>query len=195
MTSIKGRYARIEISLSKAETDKELFLTGDYLNIISITGEGTCKIKLDHRHSQEIDLREITGITGIFERVYLTSDGAGGTCTVFIGAGMAITVSPDPQNIYGAYAIGTQDITIVDTVLRLASESLKLKDVSIINATTTYSHFVGAYNSNLTAFRAHAYRLYPFATLHFREVDMYSLAITPYDNVNVGTFSIIGTTK
>jgi hypothetical protein len=194
MSSIKGRYARIEISLDKAETDKELFLTGDYLSIISITGEGTCKIKLDHRHSQEINLREITGITGIFGRVYLTSDGAGGTCTVFIGTGMAITVSPDPQNVWAGIAISTQDMTIVDTVLRLASESLKLKDVTIINATTTYSAFVGAYSSNLAAFRAHAYRLYPFATLPFKEVDMYSLGIAPYDNVNVGTFSIIGTT-
>ena len=193
MTSIKGRYARIEIPLDKAETRKELFLSGDYLNIISITGEGTCEIKLDHRHSQTLDLREISKITGYFERVYLTTDGKGGICTLYIGTGIAINVISNPQKLWSGGSISTQ-ITTTDAVQSLASAPLRLYDVTILNeGLTGFPVYVGPYNSDLAIFRAHAYMILAEKTLKFTKKDMYSLATASYDAVNHETIYIIGT--
>jgi hypothetical protein len=193
LSSIKGRYARIEIPLNKAETDKELFLTGDYLSLISITGDGSCKIKLDHRHSQTIDLREITEISGFFERVYFTSDGSGGTCTFFVGTGMSIHVSPDPQKLRNGGVASAQIICTTDTVEALSTGPYILNNVTIQNSNGIYTCYVGPYNPNVTIFKSHAYMLLPHKTLHFTLVDMYALAVISYDGVNTLTLNIIGT--
>jgi hypothetical protein len=193
MPSIKGRYARIEISLNKAETAKELFLTGDYLSVVSITGNGSCDIKLDHRHSQSIDLREISGISGIFERIYLTTDGGGGTVILYIGNGMAVHVLADPQKLKSGGSTGTQVTTLNDTVIGLANELYNLRDVTILNSNGIYSCYVGPYNYTPAIFRAYAYVLLPHKTLHFTFIDMYTLGVISYDGVNNVIVDIIGT--
>jgi len=192
MTSIKGRYARIEISLDKAEIGKELHIVGDYLNIISITGEGTCKVKLDHRHSQSIDFREISSITGSFERLYFTSDGGGGICSMFVGVGMAIQVLPDPEKMWAGGSASTQISTTTTTVEALANSSFKLEDVTILNSNGIYACYVGAYYSNLASFKTYAYVLLPHKTLKFGKMDMYALGIASYDGVNNVAVNIIG---
>lgn len=190
---LKDRYTRIEIALDKAENDKELHITGDYLSLISISGTGTCEIKLDHRHSQKINLREISGITGIFERVFFTTDGAGGTCTMFIGTGMAITISPDPQQLENVGTASIQITTLVNTVSSLASESFKLRNVSILNTNGIYTCYVGPYSSDVDEFKSHAYVLLPHKSMRFSIVDMYTLACLAYDGVNNVVIAIIGT--
>jgi hypothetical protein len=192
MPSVKGRYARIEISLEKAETGKELHIVGDYLGIISITGEGTCEVKLDHRHSQTIDFREISGITGVFERLYFTTDGGGGICSIFVGTGMAIHVTPNPEKMWGGGSAGTQVTTTTTDVQSLASESIKLEDVSILNSNGIYACYVGPYVSNLASFKAYAYVLLPHKTLRFSKMDMYALGVASYDAVNNVTIDILG---
>lgn len=193
MPSIKGRYARIEIPLNKAERGKELFLTGDYLSVVSITGEGSCNIKLDHRHSQSIDLREISGISGVFDRIYLTTDGEGGTVTVYIGTGMAIHVAADPQKLKSGGTVNAQVTTSNTVVTCLANELYNLRDVTILNSNGIYSCYVGAYNPTPATFRAYAYVLLPHKTLHFTFKDMYTLGIISYDAVNNVIINIIGT--
>jgi hypothetical protein len=193
MSSIKARYARIEIPLNKAETGKELHLSGDYLSVVSITGDGTCIIKLDHRHSQDIDLREISGISGAFERIYLTTNGEGGTVTVYIGAGMAVHVLPDPQKLKSGGTVCTQATTSNTVVTCLANELYNLRDVTILNSNGIYSCYVGSYNSNAALFRTYAYVLLPHKTLHFTFKDMYTLGIISYDGVNNVIVDIIGT--
>lgn len=192
MTSIKGRYARIEIPLDVAENDKELFLTGDYLSVVSITGEGTCVMKLDHRHSQKLDFREISGITGLFERLYLTTNGDGGICTLFVGTGIAITISADPEKLWAGGAISTQVTTTTDTVQDLANSPLKLDDVVIQNENALYACYIGPYNNVLATFKAHAYVLLPHKTIKFTKVDMYSLGVTSYDAINNVIIDILG---
>jgi hypothetical protein len=192
MTSVKGRYARIEIALDKAETGKELHIVGDYLSIISITGEGTCEIKLDHRHSQTINFREISGITGAFERLYFTSDGAGGVCSMFVGTGMAIQVTPVPEKLWGGGSVSGQITTVTSTVVRLANYSYKLDDLTILNSNGIYACYIGAYNSNPTSFKAYAYVLLPHKTLKFSKMDMYALGITAYNPVQNVTINVIG---
>lgn len=192
MSSIKGRYARIEIPLDEAENDKELFLTGDYLSVVSITGEGTCVMKLDHRHSQKLDFREVSGITGLFERLYFTTNGGGGICTLFVGTGIAINISPDPEKLWAGGAISTQITTTTDTVQGLAAVPLKLEDVTILNENALYACYVGPYNSVLATFKAHAYLLLPHKTFKFTKVDMYSLGTTSYDGTNNVILDILG---
>lgn len=192
MSSIKGRYARIEIPLNKAESGKELYITGDYLSIISITGEGTCEIKLDHRHSQAIDFREISGITGLFERLYLTTDGAGGICTLFVGTGIAINISANPEKLWAGGTACTQATTSTTVVLPLATITFKLEDVTILNSNGIYTCYVGCYNDDLATFKAYAYVLLPHKTLKFGKVDMHTLGIASYDAVNNVIVNVIG---
>ena len=193
MSSIKSRYARIEISLGKAETEKELHLTGDYFSIISITGEGTCKIKLDHRHSQSINLREIKGITGPFEKIYFTTDGGGGIVSLYIGTGMAVHVLANPQELWSGGSTSTQISSSTTAVQSLASAPLRLHDVTILNSNGIYACYVGPYNVDVATFKAHAYVLLPHNTLRFSEVDMYSLGCISYDGSNNVILNIIGT--
>jgi hypothetical protein len=91
---VKARYARFEFPLGSAVSNQEMHLTGDYIGVVSITGTGTVKIRLDHRHSQEIDLREVAEISAPFGKMYFTTDGAGGTCTVYIGGALAARLKP-----------------------------------------------------------------------------------------------------
>jgi hypothetical protein len=91
---VKARYARIELPLGTAQSNKEMHLVGDYIGVVSITGSGTVKVRLDHRHSQEIDLREVSEISAVFGKLYFTSDGAGGTCTLYIGGALSARLKP-----------------------------------------------------------------------------------------------------
>jgi hypothetical protein len=193
LSSIKGRYAKIEIPLNKPESDKELFLTGDYLSLISITGNGSCEIKLDHRHSQSIDLREITEISGFFDRVFFTTDGDGGTCTCFVGTGMHIHVTPDPQKLRNGGIACAQITCTTDTVEALSNGPYLLNNITILNSSGVYTCYVGPYNPDPATFKAHAYVLLPHKTLDFTFADMYALAVISYDGVNTPTLNIIGT--
>jgi hypothetical protein len=193
MPSIKGRYARIEIPLNKAENGKELFITGDYLSIVSITGNGTCEIKLDHRHSQTIDLREISSITGNYERVYFTTDGAGGICTMFVGNGMAIHVSPDPEKIQSGGTVGRQLTTSTTIVQRLSETGLKVRNLHILNSNGIYACYAGAYVANAATFKNYAYLLLPHQLLKFDMVDLSALGCIAYDSTYNITLSILGT--
>jgi hypothetical protein len=91
---VKARYARIELPLGSAESNKEMHLVGDYIGVVSITGSGTVKVRLDHRHSQEIDLREVSEISAVFGKLYFTTDGGGGTCTLYIGGALSARLKP-----------------------------------------------------------------------------------------------------
>ena len=193
MSSIKSRYARIEIPLDKAETGKELHLTGDYLSIISITGIGTCEIKLDHRHSQSINLREIKGITGAFEKIYFTTDGGGGMVSLYIGTGMAVHVLANPQELWSGGTAGTQVSTQTAVVQPLATDPIRLTNVSIQNSNGIYACYVGPYNVDVATFKAYAYVLLPHQSLHFRMIEMTALGCISYDGSNNVILDIIGT--
>jgi hypothetical protein len=142
---VKARYARFEFSLASAESNLEMHLTGDYIGVVGITGTGTVKIRLDHRHSQEIDLREVAEISAPFGKMYFTTDGGGGTCTIYIGGALAARLKPiqakvSIRNIAGSdvdlvpdsrfisHTGGHLANTIVaDTAEKLSPASLKVK--------------------------------------------------------------------
>ena len=193
MDYIKGRYSKIEISLDEAKTEEELYLTGDYLNLVSISGNGSCEIKLDHRHSETINLREISEISGGFERVYFTTNGNGGKCTFYVGTGFSMHVSTDPQKLRNSVTVSAQAITDETVVGCLSYNPFDLNNVTILNTNGVYTCYVGPYNSDAAYFKAHAYILLPHRTLKFNFVDMYSLGAISYDGVNNVVLSIIGT--
>jgi len=107
MEGQKGRYARIEIPLGTASTDGLLEIMGDYIGVVSITGDGTCKMRLDHRHAQQIDLREVEEIMSPFGKVYFTTDGAGGTLTIYVGGALTARLKPIQSKVSLRSVAGT----------------------------------------------------------------------------------------
>lgn len=91
---VKGRYTRVTLDLTTAKTNERLHIEGDYIGVSSITNTGTCKIRLDHRHSQEIDLREVSEVFSPFGGLYFTTDGAGGACVLYVGGLLTARLKP-----------------------------------------------------------------------------------------------------
>jgi hypothetical protein len=91
---VKGRYTRVTLDLSAAQTSQELAIEGDYIGVASITSTGTVKIRLDHRHSQEIDLREVSEISSPFGKIFFTTNGAGGECIIYVGGALTARLKP-----------------------------------------------------------------------------------------------------
>ena len=109
-----GRYARIQVDLATAQTDRLLDLSGDYIGVVKITGDGTCKVRLDHRHAQQINLREVVEVSSPFGKIYFETDGAGGTLTLYIGGALTARLKPiqskvSLRNIEGADINPVQD--------------------------------------------------------------------------------------
>jgi hypothetical protein len=172
---VKARYARFEFPLGSAVSNQEMHLVGDYIGVVSITGSGTVKIRLDHRHSQEIDLREVSEINAVFGKLYFTTDGAGGTCTVYIGGALSAKLKPIqgkvsirniagsdvdlvPDSRFVAHAGGHLANTIVaDTAEKLSATSLKVKwaiiytDLAIRYGFSSTVHRTGAIGNVLAA--------------------------------------------
>ena len=109
---VKGRYTRITLDLSAAQTSQELAIEGDYIGVVSITDTGTCKIRLDHRHSQEIDLREVSEISSPFGKLYFTTDGAGGEAIIYVGGALTARLKPI-QGKVSIRNIGGSDVDLV----------------------------------------------------------------------------------
>lgn len=141
-----GRYARITISLAEAQADGLLELSGDYIGIASITGDGTCKVRLDHRHAQQIDLREVEEISSPFGKLYFESDGAGGSLVLYIGGALTARLKPvqskvSLRSVAGADIDPVQDkrfkahagghikktLSVADTAEFLSATELKVK--------------------------------------------------------------------
>jgi hypothetical protein len=108
-----GRYARIEIDLGVASSDGLLELSGDYIGVVSITGDGTAKIRLDHRHAQQINLREVQEISSPFGKMYLECDGAGGLLTLYIGGALTARLKPIQSKVSIRTVAGT-DVDLVE---------------------------------------------------------------------------------
>ena len=134
MEGQKGRYARIEIDLATASTDGLLEIMGDYIGVVSITGDGTCKMRLDHRHAQQINLREVEEIMSPFGKVYFTTDGAGGTLIIYVGGALTARLKPIQSKVSIRNIAGT-DVDLVQDKRFKAHTSGHLK-VAVATADT-----------------------------------------------------------
>lgn len=104
---MKGRYATIVLSLATAETDVLKEIDGDYIGVASITGDGTCKVRLDHRHAQELNLRQVSEIASPFGKMYFTTDGAGGEVVLLIGGALTARIKPIQSKVSLRSTAGT----------------------------------------------------------------------------------------
>jgi hypothetical protein len=134
----KARYSRITISLNEAFTDKEYYIAGSYLGVVSVTGGASCTIKLDYERSGIIDLREIESIRANFNKLYITTDGIGGELILYICQSMVAQIKPETKNIYTGMVYSAAGNT-ADDVNRLedASYGFHLSQVIIRNAQPT----------------------------------------------------------
>ena len=130
-----GRYARIEIDLGAASSDGLLELSGDYIGVVSITGDGTCKVRLDHRHAQQINLREVVEISSPFGKIYFESDGAGGTLTLYIGGALTARLKPIQSKVSLRSVAGTDIDPVQDK--RFKSGTWKHKKLTTQTAAGT----------------------------------------------------------
>ena len=110
-----GRYARIEVDLSTGQSDGLLDLSGDYIGVVSITGDGTCKVRLDHRHAQQINLREVQEISSPFGKIYFETNGAGGMLTLYIGGALTARLKPIQSKVSIRTVAGTDVDLVPDT--------------------------------------------------------------------------------
>ena len=110
---VKGRYTRITLDLSAAQSNQELAIEGDYIGVSSVTSIGTVNIRLDHRHSQNINLREVAEISSPFGKIYFTTDGGGGECILYIGGALTARLKP-LQSKVSIRNIGGSDVDLVE---------------------------------------------------------------------------------
>ena len=132
---MKGRYATITLSLATAETNVLKEIDGDYIGVASITGNGTCKVRLDHRHAQELNLRQVSEIASPFGKVYFTTDGAGGEVVLLIGGALTARIKPIQSKVSLRSIAGT-DMNPADDKRFLAHTFGSLKPTTLTTANT-----------------------------------------------------------
>ena len=108
-----GRYSRIEIDLDTAQANELIEIYGDYIGVAGITGAGTCKMRLDHRHAPQINLREVQEVSSPFGKIYFETDGAGGTLTIYIGGALTARLKPIQSKV-SIRNIAGSDVDLVE---------------------------------------------------------------------------------
>lgn len=81
----KGRYSKVTLDLATAQINQMLELHGNFIGVVKSTGAGTCIIRLDDRHSAELNLKQISEIGAPFGKIFFTTDGGGGSVEIYIG--------------------------------------------------------------------------------------------------------------
>lgn len=130
-----GRYSRIEIPLDVAQTNELIEIYGDYIGVTSITGNGTCKIRLDHRHAPQINLREVQEISSPFGKIYFETDGVGGMLTLYVGGALTARLKPIQSKVSIRTIAGT-DVDLVPDK-RYISHTFKHKKLTTQTAAGT----------------------------------------------------------
>lgn len=220
LEGVKGRYTRIELDLTSSETSQELQIAGDYIGVASITSTGTVKIRLDHRHSQEIDLREVSEISSPFGKLYFTTDGAGGKAVIYVGGALTARLKPlqskvSIRNIAGGDVdlltetnfdakmaalqwsgiVYSTPKTSTNAVVRFEAAAKKLRDVVIRNTHASYEVNIGLYNATPATFRGASFELAAGASIGFKEVDMNSLALISSTDGEHAILHVLGVTE
>lgn len=217
---VKGRYTRITLDLAAAQTNQELHLVGDYIGVASITSTGTCKVRLDHRHSQEIDLREVSEVSSPFGKMYFSTDGAGGEAVVYIGGALTARLKP-LQSKVSIRNIAGSDVdllteagfdakmaalewsgtpystpkTSTNVVQKFEAATKKLRDVVIKNTHASYEVDIGVYHATPATFRAASFELGAGCAVGFKEVDLALLGLLSSTDGEHAVIHVLGVTE
>lgn len=195
----KARYSQIRIPLNASYTDKELYLSGSFIGVAAITGGGTCEIKLDYTAAQKINLRQVREIKANFTKIYVSSDGHGGACYLYICKAMETTIDPNNVTIYSGtlLSISKNSTNIVRRVT--ATSHHKVSRIKIRNTHATYGvdlGFVSRTSIPDTAyFRTYGYRLIAQDDIEFTEIDTWGLGFVSTVDDNHVNLKMIATER
>lgn len=173
----KARYSRIHISLETSYTDKELYLAGSFIGVAYISGGGSCEIKLDYIASQKINLREIEGIRANFNKIYVTSNGRGGECYLYICQSMETLITTKKTSTF-THTVHSISKWSTNTVKRVTGTGMHLyaNRIKIRNTHATYGVEFGyiPFDSipDTATFRLNSYRLVAQDDIEFTEIDL-----------------------
>jgi len=175
----KAHYTRISISLYNALADTEYYLSGSFIGVASITGGATCKIRLNHAHAEQINLREVQEIRGKFNRVYITSDGEGGILTLYICQSMETLISPKAATPFTGTVLSISGSTTNIVERMTETYHYKASEIHIQNTHAANDIELGwaGYTIPATAdFRNYSYCLAAGENIKLIDVDLYYLA-------------------
>lgn len=82
-TGGRGLYAKHEIDLSIANSDRDIPISGDNLTVEDCPDAVT--VKLNHRKNPEIDLQKLPEIEGPFKHLFINNEAGSGTLKFFTG--------------------------------------------------------------------------------------------------------------
>lgn len=172
----KGRYSRISVNLEEAYTDEEYHLAGNFIGVSFISGGGSCIVKLDYIGSQGISLREVQTIKSAFDRLYITSDGNGGTAILYICQAMETLISPNVETPWQG-VLRNYSLISTNIVRRVDDWHHKANTFKIRNTDAANGVDIGyvPYTGDLPAtsdFRDISYRLIAQAEMELTEVDL-----------------------
>jgi hypothetical protein len=172
----KARYSKIDISLDSVLTDHELYLAGSFIGVAGVTGSGTCEIKLDYIRSAKLDLRVIEEIKADFTRIYLTSNGKGGTCSLYICQAMETTLKPVKNPFLGImfnYAYNSKNYVrrLHETAHRRHTQ-LMIRNTDAVHG-VDFAMFIEG--ESAADFRVGAWRLVAQESLTLHDADMYTI--------------------
>lgn len=85
----------------------------------------------------------------------------------------------------------TQIITPNTGVLRWSNSEERLTKISIVNTAASFGS-IGAYNSNVTTFRANAFILAQNWSIHLYDVDLYTLGYASTFDLSPASLKAIG---
>ena len=187
----KARYSRIRIRLYDSFTDKEFYLSGSFIGVASITGGATCQLRLDHIHAEEINLREVEEIRSNFNRIYITTDGAGGVVTLYICQSMETIISADKKTVFTGLCNNYSYVS-TNTVRRVSPNyHYKANRIRIRNTHATYAVELGTIISKTSVpstaiFRSWSYRLIAQEAIEFTHVDLFHMGfVSTVDDAHV----------
>lgn len=202
---LKEQYGRIEIDLSAARDDEELFISGNLVTIAACDGAATTTyFKLNNKHSKKIYPSEVARVGGNFGGLYLTNAAESGKKLVlYIGRDIYIfpakagankvlkvdgtPIDPSPE---GEYDTALSEIkTAVEfggnvyskqqtsTNALVALGAVKLRDVVIRNDDATNAVDIGETAVDVATFRGASLELAAKASLGFTQVDLATLFV------------------
>jgi len=186
----KGHYSRINISLDSVLDNVEFHLAGSFIGVAAITGVATCEIRLNHPHAELINLREVHEINGIFNKIYVTTDGVQGECVIYVCQHMVTKIKTSEKTKFHGmirnYAKTTSnDVARLTEPFHYIAKKLDIRNTDAVNsAEIGVAPFWGL--PSTATFRGYSYRILAEDNLSLSYVDLFYVGyVSTVDDAHV----------
>lgn len=195
----KTQYVRIVLDLNSIHTDEELHLPGVFIGISSISGGGSCGIKLNHISGNSIDLREVKEVKGIFQRLYFTSDGVGGSAILYICQSGITTIIPNELtpysgSVYSSSLNSKNYVRRINDTQHTILNRLKIRNTHAVNG-VEFGYVEKDSLPSAADFRTWSYRLVGQDDIEFTEIDIFRVGFCSTVDDAHATLKFFGTKK